>query len=360
MTHFKAIRFLDENDNPYGIKQVDNKQRVSSMPYTFDIVEGNVPNHFPLEILGNNDDVDNTRVDLWEIGGTYIFPDVAMQMEVVSSSAADAGVASYTSTATGGTMTTLVDTAQDFTAGSVVSVGDYILLDDDGAFGIVTGVAATTLTCAEGFCSGVGGMITPASGDNYRVIDVSAGGTGVQVVRAHLLDGAYAEFEEFIVTNGTTAVTTASSSIIRVQDMHTAVTGSGLLADGDIDLRHLTNTPIYERISATGNQSLSGRWTVPADKTAFIISWLPSAGATATGHFAEFILRSTSTRDTCLTPNVFLFKDIVHIQDGALFIPLVVPIKFPAKADIKVSVRSDSAAANVNAGCSLAGWYETN
>lgn len=37
----------DENGLAYGVKQIDGKPRVSSMPYLYDIAEGNVTGHVP-------------------------------------------------------------------------------------------------------------------------------------------------------------------------------------------------------------------------------------------------------------------------------------------------------------------------
>jgi len=64
---------------------------VSSMPYLYDIAEGNVPNHAPWSKLGHNGDVGTTEEDVWTVGGAYVFPAGAIQMQVVSSSANDDG-----------------------------------------------------------------------------------------------------------------------------------------------------------------------------------------------------------------------------------------------------------------------------
>lgn len=89
MAYSQAVKFIDPSNNPYGVAQIDNKPRVSSVPYTYDIAKGNVPNHRPIRIHGMNPDVDNVREDLIYNGGTYVFPAAAIQMEVVSTSASD-------------------------------------------------------------------------------------------------------------------------------------------------------------------------------------------------------------------------------------------------------------------------------
>jgi hypothetical protein len=47
-----TVQFIDENGSPYGIKQINNKPRFSSMPYLYDIVGGNITNHTPFSKLG--------------------------------------------------------------------------------------------------------------------------------------------------------------------------------------------------------------------------------------------------------------------------------------------------------------------
>lgn len=84
-----GVRLLDENGDAYGLKHVGNKLRVSSMSYLQEIAEGNIANHHILNVLGYNDSVGNTEEDLWEVGGSYVFPSAGMQMEVRSTSASD-------------------------------------------------------------------------------------------------------------------------------------------------------------------------------------------------------------------------------------------------------------------------------
>jgi len=71
--------------------------------------------------------------------------------------------------ATGGSGTTLVDTAADFvTAGA--RIGDRVFNGTDDCAGTVTTVAATTLTCSGGFSGGTANAFV--AGDNYRVASV--------------------------------------------------------------------------------------------------------------------------------------------------------------------------------------------
>ena len=55
----------------------------------------------------------------------------------------------YSGAATGGSATTLVDSGVDFTTAPVVVVGDIVYNGTDDSYGVVTAVAATTLTVTE-------------------------------------------------------------------------------------------------------------------------------------------------------------------------------------------------------------------
>lgn len=71
------------------IRAVDNC--LFTIDYLKAIGLGLVPGHSIITIKGKNPDVDNVREDVWEVGGTYVFPsDVGISMKIVSSSASDA------------------------------------------------------------------------------------------------------------------------------------------------------------------------------------------------------------------------------------------------------------------------------
>lgn len=83
-------RLIDEAGAPFGVKNIDGKIRVSSMPYLYDIAEGNVSNHTPWYKLGYNGDVGATEEDIITQGGVY--PWIAaggIALDVVSTSSAD-------------------------------------------------------------------------------------------------------------------------------------------------------------------------------------------------------------------------------------------------------------------------------
>ena len=56
-----ATQFVDETGTTYTVKQIDGKPRVSSMPYLYDIAEGNVADHAIFAKLGYNGDIGCTE-----------------------------------------------------------------------------------------------------------------------------------------------------------------------------------------------------------------------------------------------------------------------------------------------------------
>ena len=83
-------------------KSVNAKARVSSMPYTYDIAEGNVPSHTLFSKYAINDDIDSANEeDIWCVGGNYTWPSAATLMAVISSSAEDDPAKADTSAGTG-------------------------------------------------------------------------------------------------------------------------------------------------------------------------------------------------------------------------------------------------------------------
>lgn len=325
-----GVRFLDENGDPYGIKQANNKARVSSTPYLYDVAVGNIAGKVSRRAIGYNQNVGAAIEDLAEQGGIINRPTVATAMQIDGASAVDTGVVGYTSTATGGSTVTLEDTAQDFTAGVIVIPGDLVLLDDDGAFGIVTGVAPTVLTCAAGFEGAV-----PENGDNYRVIDRSAGGLGAQVVQVEGLDAGYGERTEFVVTNGI-GTRACVYTYLRINMFRTIYTGGNETGAGTILLEdQATGIVTYAQISAAANMMLQALYTVPVGKTLYITDL--RGGALGGAPVRLFLRATVDYTARVYLPDVFQFQDVILAWDSYQSIVYPSPLKMPARTDIKVS-----------------------
>jgi hypothetical protein len=72
-----------------ALRLADSKLRVSSMPYLYDIVEGNITGHSGFTKLGNVSTVINAEQDIWNTGGKYVFPTTTGSMILQSSSPLD-------------------------------------------------------------------------------------------------------------------------------------------------------------------------------------------------------------------------------------------------------------------------------
>lgn len=85
-----AAKIVDNFDTPRGVKFVDGKPRVSAMPYTYDIAEGNITNHRSWSKIGFAPSVGTTEIDVapW-LATNYVFPTSEKTMTIVSASAQD-------------------------------------------------------------------------------------------------------------------------------------------------------------------------------------------------------------------------------------------------------------------------------
>jgi len=75
---------LDTDGKPFGLTQVENRPRITSVPCLYDVARGIVPSCVPWVKIGYNGDIGNTEEDVWTVGGIYTWPTGAMGMEVVS------------------------------------------------------------------------------------------------------------------------------------------------------------------------------------------------------------------------------------------------------------------------------------
>lgn len=312
-------------------------------PYGLAIARSYFPEARRFTIVGTNPNVDNVLEDLITTGGTYVPPSSAMQMEVVSSSASDSGSVLITRTASGGSQTTLVDAGATFIA-SGVAVGDFVINTTKKSSAVILTVdSETQVTLAHPLINDNSSF---QNGDGYKIIDKSAGGTGAQVVSVYYLDANYDEQYEIVILNGVTAVSTAATNILRVNKIQSIFNGTGGITAGNIDIRHLSDTPIYRRITAGLNVDEHSFFTVPRNHTCYISAWQISAGS-ATPHYVSAKLRATCDDFDEWRPDMFFIKDLLTVQNGGGYIPVTIPYKIPAKSDIKITVISDANNANV-------------
>ncbi len=164
------------------------------------------------------------------------------------------------------------------------------------------------------------------------------GGTGIQTVMIHYLDSSGDEQSASFVTNGS-GVTNVGTAIHDVQWMHATAVGTNTVAEGIVKLvDQATGNIIYEQISAEGNQSLSGRFKIPNNKTGYIMGWQ----ASAVTRKIDFRLRADVSRASrTIQSLVFNFQDAMVLEQVASgWVPFVVPLKCPELSTIKISALS--------------------
>ncbi len=201
------------------------------------------------------------------------------------------------------------------------------------------------------------GMEVVSTGTDAADDDGAPLGTGIQQVEIHYLDDTWTPQTETLVMNGTTPVPTIATDIFRIQGFHAILVGSGGSCAGatGIDLRHLDDTPVYGHIANGDNSELQAIWTVPLGQTVFITDWDISSAGTTANRWSRFLLRATANEDE-YDAGVFHDKDISIVSAGSHNIPFTLPIKIPAKSDIKISVL---ASGSVNCAGSFEGWCKT-
>lgn len=218
----------------------------------------------------------------------------------------------------------------------------------------------------EDICEWGGTYIPPPAGGIRMVVqstsaadDGSPQGTGVWTVEINYLDANGAEQTEFVTTNGLTGVQTAASDILRVNYFHTktadiTTTGEGHAA-GNITLKNIAGTATYAQISAEGNFSRHGFFTIPAGKKGYLTGAYAGVGGTSAGKFIRMMLRATCDHDGVLTPGIFQFKRMILAMDAGLPMPFSIPIPVPALTDIKFSGVDES---NAYVATYVEGWCE--
>lgn len=183
-----------------------------------------------------------------------------------------------------------------------------------------------------------------AGTENLEVVSSSANdaaaGTGVRTIRIVYVDAnGDQQLSDAITLNGVTPVA-LSFKALAIQWAESYSVGSGGVAAGNIAVRNVAApTTIYERISAGGNRSTSGRFMVPAGHYALLDSW----DTHAIRQRVDFRLRATSHAfDDSLAPGIYLFKDSAYMGADQTAEHDVPWLLLPPLAKIKVSAIPDA------------------
>lgn len=91
------IKIFDSLTGTYkGLIFNAGSPQVCSQDYLMALGEGDIAGHTQMIKIGSNPDIDATDEDIWELGGTYVWPVAKQQMEVISTSAQDSNISAAT------------------------------------------------------------------------------------------------------------------------------------------------------------------------------------------------------------------------------------------------------------------------
>lgn len=229
-------------------------------------------------------------------------------------------------------------------------------------YGVVSGVNNTLVDVWE-YGSTTALYVFPTSAAKMRVVSSNSNdtiaGSGAQKIKIEGLIAGYVETFETISMNGTGVVETVNS-FLRINKVYVS---QGAAAAGQINVYHLTNaTPIYAIISAGYTQSRQLIYTVPTGKNLYITSVRVSSGAGGNAiklNFCRFINRATVDPITGAVGTIFYPFNEIGVMNQAFMLPLEIPTKIPATADLKISVIGDYASGASNCTAAIRGWLET-
>lgn len=199
-------------------------------------------------------------------------------------------------------------------------------------------------------------MNTPTTGQTLYLVSTSvndtAAGTGARTVRIIFLDINGLQQIRTETLNGTTPVSIGSGYNF-IQWMEVDSVGSGSVSAGNITISSTngaaTVATTFERITAGGNRSLSGRYKVPSDCHGHLIHW----DIAAISNTMDVRLRSTSFMDDNSLSTVYHFLDRGFLSSGQTTTQDLEYRELPSDCVIKISAIPGAAAAGNKLDCSF-------
>ncbi len=198
-------------------------------------------------------------------------------------------------------------------------------------------------------------MNTPTSQQLYMVstsASDAAAGTGARTVRVVYVDDSGAQLVQTYTLNGTTPVAIMDHAIF-IQWMEVASTGSSEVSAGNITISSTngaaTVATTFDRITAGGNRSLSGRYMVPVGYHGHLVHWDAAAISTT----MDVRLRATVFADDNAISTVYHFLDRVFLGASQNTTQDLEYRSLPAGSVIKISAIPGSASAGNKLDCSF-------
>lgn len=182
-------------------------------------------------------------------------------------------------------------------------------------------------------------------------------GTGIWSIRVYYLDDAFVEKTTDVTLNGTTEVNLSVADVYRINRIRPLTMGTGLKADGNIDVKlPAPGTAIYTRMSTGFTKGRQLVYTVPTGKALFVTQMSGSCGGTIAPKFGKFVLRSTYD-NIGLMRNAWMTAYAEHgVSSGQFVKDFPCPLYFPTGSDVIVSCKTLDDNCYVTA--SLRGWQE--
>lgn len=203
-----------------------------------------------------------------------------------------------------------------------------------------------------------GGVLTyPTVGEQWEIFSSSsndtAAGTGMRTVLMAFLDDNFVRQTEIITLNGTTAVSTVATNILRPIGSQGLTWGSTEENEGEIIVQVAGGSgPTARRggilfdTSVVGdergfNASQDGRYTTPAGKTSFITGIINNVQKNFDVTLRLFTRQFGQTA-------FILLAEMNNYQTSFQDQLEEAPIPLPEKTDVKIQVRSDNTSVSVS------------
>lgn len=237
--------------------------------FYLEVSKGSVPGHEYIAKFGENTDIDAGPEVIWDAGGDYDPPTSASIHNVTSTLAADAGTVIVGGTATGGSVTSLLDDTDPFGA---VAIGDVVLNDTNVELGVVTAVTSAGELAIDRAMRdpdvGLDGEPNE-SGDAYRIVrDASS---GVSILRILGLDLFFLPLDEFVVLDGTNDVPT--DGVYSWQYRARVFSSASSNAAGTITSTAVAGGTISLQVVNGNNQTLMSIYPIAINKVGLLVRW---------------------------------------------------------------------------------------
>jgi hypothetical protein len=314
--------------------------------YFIDVAMGTVPRHAVQPISGEKPDIVTGFETIWDGLGVYVPPTQARLHNVASDSAEDAGELISSGTATGGSVTSLVDSSGTFQTDSV-AIEDLILNDERVEIGEVsTVVSETEITIIRSMRHPETGFDGEGhkDGDSYRIVRDAE--TGASVLHMVGLNAFFQEQSEFVLTNGLDDVATTKSYVRQYRGRVFASAAANAIGT-------ITSTTIGESVETISlqvidgnNQTLMAIWTIPGNEKGLITRWW---GSMSKKQSATSIVKLRFGQ----LDHIGYIEQVRAIQSvgsSSFDYPFPFPRLLPGGADIWMEADADAASVGVSGG----------